>query len=90
MNLTTRMRNLFRIKANRVMDRLDDPRESLDDSYDRQVHLLGQLRHGLAEVATARKRIELQGQELGTRYDCEDGSAARGRDLTRVTTGFVP
>ncbi len=69
MKLSTRIANLFRIKSNKALDRFDDPRESLDDSYDRQVDLLAQLRRGLAEVATARKRIELQGEELGARYD---------------------
>jgi phage shock protein A len=69
MSIWTRMRNLFRIKTNRALDRIDDPRESLDDSYERQLDMLAQLRRGLAEVATARKRIELQGQEIGARYE---------------------
>lgn len=89
MNLTTRMRNLFRIKANRALDRIDDPRESLDDSYDRQLELLAQLRRGLADVATARKRIELQGQELGARYDrlgdqAEEAMRQGREDLART------
>lgn len=89
MKVVNRLRNLFRIKANRALDRLDDPRESLDDSYDRQFELLAQLRRGLAEVATARKRIELQGQELGVRYerlgDQAEEAMAQGReDLART------
>ena len=89
MNPATRFRNLFRIKANRAMDRFDDPRESLDDSYERQLRLLAQLRQGLAEVATARKRIELQGQELGARYDrlgeqAEEAMSQSREDLARI------
>jgi phage shock protein A len=83
MNLATRMRNLFRIKANRALDRMDDPRESLDDSYDRQVEMLAQLRRGLAEVATARKRIELQGQEIGARYERLGDQAQEAMDQGR-------
>ena len=83
MSIGTRMRNLFRIKANRTLDRFDDPRESLDDSYERQVDLLGQLRRGLAEVTTARKRIELQGQELGARYDRLGDQAQEAMDQGR-------
>jgi phage shock protein A len=83
MTIMERMRNLFRIKANRALDRLDDPRESLDDSYDRQVDMLAQLRRGLAEVATARKRIELQGQEIGTRYDRLGDQAQEAMDQGR-------
>jgi phage shock protein A len=89
MKLTTRIGNLFRIKANRALDRVDDPRESLDDSYERQLELLARLRQGLAEVATARKRIELQGEELGARYerlgDQAEEAMAQGReDLART------
>jgi phage shock protein A len=83
MNLTTRMRNLFRVKANRALDRMDDPRESLDDSYERQVDMLAQLRRGLAEVATARKRIELQGEEVGARYERLGDQAQQAMDQGR-------
>jgi phage shock protein A len=68
MSNTSRMRDIFRIKTSRALDRMEDPREALDDSYDQQVRMLQQVRQGLAEVATARKRIELQGQEMGARY----------------------
>ena len=83
MSVWTRIRNLFRIKANRALDRMGDPRESLDDSYDRQVDMLAQLRRGLAEVATARKRIELQGQEIGARYERLGDQAQEAMDQGR-------
>lgn len=69
MSNTSRIRNILRIKTSRGLDKLEDPREALDDSYDQQVKMLQQVRQGLAEVATAKKRIELQGQEMGTRYN---------------------
>jgi len=65
---TARMRTIFRTKTSRALDRMEDPREMLDDSYEQQVKMLQGLRQGLAEVATAKKRIELQGQEMGARY----------------------
>ena len=68
MSLISRLRTIFRIKATRAVDRLEDPREALDDSYDQQVRMLQQVRQGLAEVATGKKRVELQGQEMGVRY----------------------
>ena len=68
MSYMSRLQAIFRSKASRALDRAEDPREALDDSYDQQVNLLQQVRQGLAEVATARKRIELQGQEMGARY----------------------
>lgn len=69
MSNTSRIRNILRIKTSRGLDKLEDPREALDDSYDQQVKMLQHVRQGLAEVATAKKRIELQGQEMGTRYN---------------------
>ena len=65
---TSRMRTIFRSKTSRALDRMEDPRETLDDSYDQQVKLLYQVRQAVAELATAKKRIELQGQEMGARY----------------------
>ncbi|WP_353827883.1 PspA/IM30 family protein [Agromyces sp. SYSU T0242] len=86
---TSRMRTIFRSKTSRAMDRLEDPRETLDDSYDQQVKLLQQVRKALAEAATAKKRIDLQGHELGTRYqrlgDQAREAVAGGReDLARA------
>lgn len=89
MSFASRLRVIFRSKASRTLDRLEDPREALDDSYDQQVKMLQQVRQGLAEVATAKKRIELQGQEMGARYqrlgDQAEEALNQGReDLART------
>jgi phage shock protein A len=89
MSITARLRDLFRVKANSALDRVEDPRQSLDDGYERQLDMLAQLRRGVAEVATARKRIELQGQELGARYvrlgeSAQEAMAQNREDLARV------
>lgn len=59
-----RLSLVFKAKANRALDRAEDPRETLDYSYQRQLELLQQVRRGLADVATSRKRIELQANQL--------------------------
>jgi DNA-binding XRE family transcriptional regulator len=43
-----------------VLQEPDDPREALDFSYQRQLEALTQVRRGVADVATSRKRVELQ------------------------------
>jgi DNA-binding XRE family transcriptional regulator len=43
-----------------VLQPPDDPRDALDYSYQRQLENLTQVRRGVADVATSRKRIELQ------------------------------
>ena len=89
MTFTSRLRAIFRSKTSQALDRLEDPREALDDSYDQQVAMLQQVRRGLAEVATAKKRIELQGQEMGARHrrlaEQADQALTQGReDLART------
>ena len=86
---TSRMRTIFRSKTTQALDRMEDPRDTLDDSYDQQVKLLQHVRKAVAEVATAKKRIELQGQEMGSRYqwlaDQAQEAMRQGReDLARA------
>jgi phage shock protein A len=64
MGLMKRLSNVFRAKANKALDRAEDPRETLDYSYERQLEMLQQVRRGVADVATSRKRVELQAQQL--------------------------
>ena len=64
MSLMRRLAMLFRAKANKALDRAEDPREMLDYSYERQLELLQQVRRGVADVATSRKRVELQLAQL--------------------------
>jgi phage shock protein A len=64
MSLMKRISLIFRSKANRALDRAEDPRETLDYSYQRQVELLSKVRRGVADVATSRKRVELQVAQL--------------------------
>ena len=42
----------------------DDPREALDYAYERQLEILQRVRRGVADVATSRKRLELQVTQL--------------------------
>ena len=51
-------------KANKTLDKMEDPRETLDYSYQTQLELLQKVRRGVADVATSRKRLELQMNQL--------------------------
>jgi phage shock protein A len=64
MSIMKRMGLIFRTKANKALDRAEDPRETLDYSYQRQLELLQKVRRGVADVATSRKRLELQLNQL--------------------------
>ncbi len=64
MSLWKRLTLIFRSKANTALDRAEDPRQTLDYSYQRQIELLSKVRRGVADVATSRKRVELQINQL--------------------------
>ncbi|GAA1926432.1 PspA/IM30 family protein [Nocardioides marmoribigeumensis] len=64
MGLMQRIMMIFKAKAQKAVDRAEDPRETLDYSYQKQLELLQKVRKGVADVATSRKRIELQMTQL--------------------------
>ena len=64
MSISRRIATLFRVKANKALDRAEDPREVLDYSYERQLEMVQKVRRGVADVATSRKRVELQLTQL--------------------------
>src|SRR3989475_1477475 len=64
MSVMKRVSLIFKSKANRALDRMEDPRETLDYSYQRQLEMLQKVRRGVADVATSRKRLELQINQL--------------------------
>ena len=66
---------LFRAKASRALDSAEDPRETLDYSYERQLDMMQKMRRGVADVATSRKRVELQIQRLEASRDKLEGQA---------------
>jgi phage shock protein A len=55
---------IFRSKASRALDRAENPTETLDYSYEQQLDLLQNVKRGVADVVTAKKRLELQQTKL--------------------------
>jgi len=88
MSVMKRVSMMFRAKANKALDRMEDPRETLDYSYQTQLELLQKVRRGVADVATSRKRIELQINQLQQSSDkldrqARDALAVGREDLAR-------
>jgi phage shock protein A len=88
MGVLSRMTTIFKAKANKVLDAVEDPRETLDYSYEKQLELLQKVKRSLADVATSRKQLELQAVKLQADIDkrTEEAKAAlaAGReDLAR-------
>ncbi len=64
MSLMQRIRLIFSAKANKALDRAEDPNETLDYSYQKMLEMQQKVRRGVADVATSRKRLELQIKQL--------------------------
>ena len=89
MSVMKRVSLIFRAKADKALDKMEDPRETLDYSYKQQVEMLTRVRRGVADVATSRKRVELQMNSLQKEIAKRDNQArsalSAGReDLARA------
>ena len=55
---------LAKAKISKLLDRAEKPTETLDYSYEKQLELLQNVKRGVADVVTAKKRLELQSAQL--------------------------
>ncbi|MDP8911436.1 MAG: PspA/IM30 family protein [Actinomycetota bacterium] len=86
--LMNRASTVVKAKLSKLLDRAEDPAETLDYSYEKQLELLQNVKRGVADVTTAKKRLQLQTQQLEQSIVKLDGQArqalAAGReDLAR-------
>ncbi|MFV0451842.1 MAG: PspA/IM30 family protein [Propioniciclava sp.] len=81
--LFERLKLIFSAKADKALDQMEDPRETLDYSYQRQLGLLQKVRRGVADVATSRKRVELQANQLDAEMKKLTSSAQRALEVNR-------
>ncbi|MDX6508231.1 MAG: phage shock protein [Gaiellaceae bacterium] len=62
--LMSRASLVVKSKFSRLLDHAEDPGETLDYSYAKQLELLQNVKRGIADVVTAKKRLELQEAQL--------------------------
>lgn len=89
MGLFNRMSTVIKAKMNKIADKMEDPRETLDYSYEKQLELLQNVKRGVAEVTTSKKRLELQKAKLQQSIDkldqqARDAVKANREDLARL------
>jgi phage shock protein A len=89
MGLIDRTSTIIKSKINKILGKFEDPRETLDYSYEKQLELLQNVKRGVAEVTTSKKRLELQKVKLEqntTKLDEQAREAVKaGReDLARI------
>ena len=79
---------IVKAKFSKLLDKAENPDETLDYSYEEQLRQLQNVKRGIADVATAKKRLEIQYTSMQQQVDKLDGQAkaalAAGReDLAR-------
>ncbi len=62
--LMSRTSTIVKAKFSKLLDRAENPTETLDYSYEKQLELLQNVKRGVADVVTAKKRLELQTTQL--------------------------
>jgi phage shock protein A len=61
--LSGRMSTVIKAKISKLLDRAEDPSETLDYSYQKQIELLQNVKKGIADVVTSKKRLQLQEEQ---------------------------
>jgi phage shock protein A len=84
-----RISTIFKAKMNSALDAAENPSETLDLSYEQQVEQLQKVRRGIADVVTAKSRLQLQLTKLqqdSAKYDnqARQALAANREDLARL------
>jgi len=62
--LAGRMSTTIKAKISKMLDRAEDPAETLDYGYRKQQEHLQGVKKGIADVVTAKKRIQMQSKKL--------------------------
>ncbi len=89
MGFFSRLANLFRMRANAALDKVEDPGQVMDYSYSKQLEQLQNLKRSIAEVVTNEKRLEMQQSQIQQKINTLDQQAmqalqANREDLARM------
>lgn len=75
MSLITRIKTGIAAKINKLLDNIEDPRETLDYSYEKQLDLLTKVKKGITDIVTAKKQLEHQKENLNSSLSTLDEQA---------------
>ncbi len=87
--LSGRMSTVVKAKISKLLDKAEDPAETLDYSYQKQLEQLQNVKKGIADVVTAKKRLQAQEQGLQQQVvkldtQARQALAANREDLART------
>jgi phage shock protein A len=84
MGLMNRMGTVIQAKISKLLEQAENPMETLDYSYEKQLDLLQQVKRGVVEVVTSKRRLQMNQAQLQQQVNTLDDQARRavtaGRD----------
>ena len=83
MGMFSRMSTIVKSKMNRMLDSAEDPRETLDYSYEKQLEMLQNVKRGVVEMVTAKRRIQQQASKVRENIERLDRQARQALDADR-------
>ena len=81
--MMNRASTIVKAKINKLLNRAEDPGETLDYSYEKQLELLQNVKRGVADVVTSKKRLEMQTATLEQSVVKLDGQARQALQAGR-------
>jgi phage shock protein A len=87
--LLSRASTVIKAKLSKLLDRAENPSETLDYSYEQQLRLLQDVKRGIADVTTSKKRLQMQTTQLEQSVvkletQARDALTANREDLARA------
>ena len=64
MGMASRFTTIVKAKMTKLLDRAEDPRETLDYAYERQLETMRKVKQGLVEVVAAKRRLQYQAERV--------------------------
>lgn len=83
MGVLSRFTTYVKTVMSSMLDRAEDPGQTLDYSYQKQLEQLQALRRSLADVVTSEKRLELQQAQINVQIEKYDSQARQALSLGR-------
>ncbi len=83
MGMLSRMSTVVKSKMNRMLDKAENPSETLDYAYEKQIEMLRKVRQGVTEVVTAKRRLQLQATKVKENASKLDMQARQAMEMGR-------
>ena len=64
MGMLSRMSTIVKSKMNRILDSAEDPNETLDFAYEKQLEMLRGVKRGVVDMVAAKRRIQQQASSV--------------------------